>query len=197
MKIFHRSRPLLLAASLVSLSAIGAEPAKDDTLLMGCSFRPRDAVTDPITKKYKVAYVSAKVNLASGNVDDLRLQNNDSLGARRLFAMQWGGWDPLNGNKWKIQGFYFPNCMTVDNGYVNARSCNGALPWYLTMDDGYYVIHAEPTPNRAWKADNPNLTNYLPWGAFKATDPLSTRRKFHWRIIGCKDLFGNNVSPAP
>ncbi|MBX3713344.1 MAG: hypothetical protein KF800_15390 [Lysobacter sp.] len=195
--MLKRFAPVLFAACLVSTPAIAQEDL-DDRLLMNCSFRPRDATTQA-DGTYNVAFVSGMTNTASGNVNDLRLQKNTtSPASRRNFSMIWQGWNSTHGNQWFITPDFSASCLGVRSGYVAALTCSDNTWWYLSLDEGYYVIHKNSDKTKAWQAPTSTATSgsYFPWATFNASAPLSERRRFHWTITDCRDVYGNGVSPA-
>jgi len=197
MKTVHRFSPVLLAACFVSTPAIAQEDL-DDRLLINCEFRPRDSTTQA-DGTYKVAFVSGLINAASGVTDDLRLMNNNTAPAsRRRFTMLWHSWNSTHGNQWLITPDYAAKCMTSANGFVHASTCDNAKQRYLTMNDGYYVISGSSDLSNSWQAPaNANSIDYVTRATFSASAGLATRRRFHWRITGCTDMYGNGTSPAP
>lgn len=200
MKTLHRIGPVLFAACLciTSLPAIAESEGSDDKILMNCQIRPRDAVAQK-DGTYKVAYVSHNLHTATNRHNDLRLyDNNAGKPARRQFSLTWMRYDSSNGNQWMITPDFKALCMSTADGYVHATSCADYKIKYLTMDEGYFVISGNADASNAWLVpSNPNGTGFVERTKFNPKASLSVRRRFHWRIDNCRDMFGNNASPAP
>lgn len=185
----------LISTCLMGSHAMAAEEDTNDKILLNCVLKHRDTPVNA-NGSYNRAYVSGNTNSATGNVGDLRLYEPTSHGRTR-FSMTWKGLSNSK-NLWLITPDYSPKCMQGANGGVNARECTESWFVYLTVDDGYLVISDSANGVAAWKAPADSTgTGYLTSTSFYPDDPLSTRRRFHWKINDCTNLLGELKSPAP
>lgn len=187
---------MLIACSAFAIGVVANAATEDDTdkLMMSCTFKHRDT-SENSTRR-------VTVSRGSSNALGLRTQLSGNQSSQR-FTLAWRNYDATHGNRWYIMPGDRESCIgySVTDIYPLSAQTSGCTDddyFYIKKHDSYYIISKSTNFGRSWRiasgaADTEGTTVFV--GKYDVSEPLGTRRSYHWTIRDCFNQSGTPVNP--